>query len=58
MGRCVDSPGYVAPNNDRSEACRAEWLTDVQDIPATATPLFRTGASDIALPMAQRLGAY
>jgi hypothetical protein len=27
-----------------------------QNIPVTATPVFRSGSTDIALPMAQRLG--
>lgn len=27
-----------------------------QNIPITATPVFRSGSTDIALPMAQRLG--
>lgn len=31
-------------------------MGDMKNIPVTATPLFRSGSTDIALPMSQRLG--
>lgn len=54
---CFDTVQLCGPlHKVAATASLRRHFTDSQVLPATATPLFRTGASDVALPMSQRLG--